>query len=197
MSVPPPHVHVAIIGTGFGGIGAAVRLLKDGVTSLVVFERADAVGGVWRDNVYPGAACDVESHLYALDAAPHTGWSRRFSRQPEIQAYLERVATERGVMPHVRFRHDVERAVWDDAEALWRITTSGGEWTARVIVAAAGALAEPRFPDLPGLSAFAGDVMHTSRWTIPSRSTAGPSRSSGRAPRRCRSCRPSSRAWRI
>ena len=159
-----PHVHVAVIGTGFGGIGAAVRLLDEGVERLVVFERADAVGGVWRDNVYPGAACDVESHLYALDAAPHTGWSRRFSRQPEIQAYLERVAADRGVTPHIRFNTDVEQAVWDDDAARWQIHTSRGDWTANVIVAAAGALAEPRIPNLPGLDTFTGAVMHTSRW---------------------------------
>ena len=159
-----PHVRVAIIGTGFGGLGAAVRLLADGVGSLVVFERAHAVGGVWRDNVYPGAACDVESHLYALGAAPNARWSRRFSAQPEIQAYLEDVARTHGVTPHIRFGHDVASAVWDDAAARWRVATSGGDWTADVLVSASGALAEPRFPDLPGLDTFAGTLVHTSRW---------------------------------
>ena len=164
MEAIPHHARVAIIGTGFGGLAVAMRLLRDGHGSLVLFERADAVGGVWRDNVYPGAACDVESHLYALAAAPHGGWSRRFSRQPEIQAYLERVAAEHGVLPHVRFRHDVHRAVWDDAAAVWRVATSQGEWTADVLVSAAGALAEPRLPDLPGRDTFAGPMLHTSRW---------------------------------
>ena len=167
-----PHVRVAIIGTGFGGIGAALRLLDDGRDDFVLFERADAVGGVWRDNVYPGAACDVESHLYTLDAAPHTEWSRRFSRQPEIHAYLERVVAERGLESHIRFRHDVQRAAWDDEALRWRIETSGGATTADVLVAAAGALAEPRFPDLPGLDTFGGVAMHTSRWD-PSLDLAG------------------------
>ena len=159
-----PHVHVAIIGTGFGGLAAALHLLRDGVESLVLFERADAVGGVWRDNVYPGAACDVESHLYTLRAAPNAHWSRRFSGQAEIQAYLEDVVDAHGVRPHIRFRHDVASAVWDDGAARWRLATSGGDYTADVLVSASGALAEPRFPDLPGIDRFEGALVHTSRW---------------------------------
>ena len=159
-----PHAHVAIIGTGFGGLGVAVRLLGAGFHDLVLFERADAVGGVWRDTVYPGAACDCESHLYALRDAPNAAWSRRFASQPEIRAYLETVSRTHGVLPHVRFRHDVLAAVWDDRAALWRIATSGGDWTASVLVSASGALAEPRIPALPGLDSFAGPVVHTSRW---------------------------------
>ncbi len=159
-----PHFHVAIVGTGFGGIGAAVRLMQDGVESLVVFERADHVGGVWRDNTYPGAACDVESHLYAFSFAPNPDWTRRFSPQAEIQAYLDDVAERFGVTPHVRFGHDVRDAVWDDDVARWQIETSRGPFSADVLVAAPGALAEPRLPDIPGLDTFRGDVMHTSRW---------------------------------
>ena len=162
--MPVPHAHVAVIGTGFGGLGVAVRLLGAGLHDLVLFERAESVGGVWRDNTYPGAACDCESHLYALRDAPNAAWSRRFARQPEIRAYLETVATAHGVRPYIRFRHDVTAAVWDDRAALWRIATSGGDWTARVLVSASGALAEPRIPALPGLSAFAGPVVHTARW---------------------------------
>ena len=171
MSSPPfvpspeaPHARVAIVGTGFGGLAAALHLLRDGVESLVVFERAASVGGVWRDNVYPGAACDVESHLYALRAAPNARWSRRFSGQAEIRAYLEDVADSHGVLPHVRFGHDVASAVWDDDDARWRIATSGGDYTADILVSASGALAEPRFPDLPGIERFEGALVHTSRW---------------------------------
>ncbi len=159
-----PHHRVAVVGTGFAGLGAAVRLLQEGVESLVVFERAGAVGGVWRDNAYPGAACDVQSHLYAFSFAPNPDWSRRYSRQPEIRAYLAGVAERFGVLPHVRFGHDVTEAAWDDAAARWRIETSGGPHTADVLVAAPGALAEPRLPDIPGLDDFAGAVMHTARW---------------------------------
>ena len=159
-----PHVRVAIIGTGFSGLGAALRLREAGIDRLVLFERADAVGGVWRDNVYPGAACDVESHLYTLHAAPHAAWSRRYAGQPEIQAYLERVAATPGLADAIRLRHDVTAATWDDAAARWQIATSQGDWTADLLVSASGALAEPRLPDLPGLDTFAGPVMHTARW---------------------------------
>ncbi|WP_420455626.1 alpha/beta hydrolase fold domain-containing protein [Rubrivirga sp.] len=159
-----PHFHVAIVGTGFGGIGAAVRLMQEGVEDVVLFERADAVGGVWRDNTYPGAACDVESHLYAFSFAPNPDWSRRFSPQAEIRAYLEDVAERFGVLPHIRFGHDVRDATWDDDAARWRIETSRGPFTADVLVAAPGGLAEPRLPEIPGLDTFQGDVMHTARW---------------------------------
>lgn len=160
----PPHHHVAIVGTGFGGLGAAIRLLQEGFDDLVVFERAGTIGGVWRDNVYPGAACDVQSHLYAFSFAPNPDWSRRFSPQQEIQAYLHDVAERFGVLPHVRFGHEVRDAAWDDEVARWRVDTSRGLFTADVLVAAPGALAEPKLPDVPGLDTFEGVVMHTSRW---------------------------------
>ena len=159
-----PHVHVAVIGAGFGGLAAAVRFLQEGETSLAVFERADGVGGVWRDNRYPGAACDVPSHLYSFAFAPNPDWSTRFARQPEILAYLDGVADRFGVRPHLRLGHDVERMDWDDGAAVWRIATSRGDWTADVVVAAPGSLAEPKMPDVPGLRTFAGPAFHTSRW---------------------------------
>ena len=158
------HFHVAVVGTGFAGLGAAVRCLEAGFESLVVLERADSVGGVWRDNTYPGAACDVQSHLYAFSFAPNPDWSRRYSAQPEIEAYLQDVAERFGVLPHVRFGHDVTRAAWDDVEARWAVETSGGPVTADVLIAAPGALAEPKTPAIPGLEAFEGPVLHTARW---------------------------------
>ncbi len=161
---PPPHVRVAVVGTGFGGLGAAAAMLRDGETSLVVFERAQGVGGVWEANRYPGAACDIQSHLYEFADAPNPEWSRRFATQPEIRAYLAGVARGSGVLPHVRFGHDVTDARWDDQAARWHLATSGGPWTADVLVAAAGALAAPSLPELPGLDTFAGPVVHTSRW---------------------------------
>ena len=159
-----PHVRIAIVGTGFGGIGAAVRLMQSGETDLAVFERAGAVGGVWRDNVYPGAACDVRSHLYAFSFAPNPDWAHQYARQPEIRAYLGRVADRFGVTPRIRFRHDVRAARWDAGAARWHLDTSGGAYTADVLVAAPGALAAPRIPAIPGLDTFAGHAMHTARW---------------------------------
>ena len=156
--------HVAIIGTGFGGLATALRLIEAGERDVVLLERAGAVGGVWRDNVYPGAACDVESRLYALAAAPNADWSRRFSRQPEIREYLERVVDAHGLRARTRFQTDVLRAAWDDDAVLWRIETSQGPMTARVLVSASGALAEPRVPALPGLDTFRGALVHTARW---------------------------------
>lgn len=160
----PPHHAIAVVGTGFGGLGAAVRLLQEGETDLAVFERAESVGGVWRANTYPGAACDVQSHLYAFSFAPNPEWSRKYAPQAEIQAYLEDVAERFGVLPHVRFGHEVEACVWDDDAAHWRIETSRGPYTADVLVAAPGALEAPKLPDVPGLAGFPGTVMHTARW---------------------------------
>ena len=158
-----PHTHVAIVGAGFAGLGTAARLQGEGV-GFAVFERAEAVGGVWRDNVYPGAACDVESHLYQLADVPHAGWTRWFAQQPEIQAYLTRLVDERDLGPHLHLGTTVEAAVWDEAAAGWRIATDRGDWTADVLVSAVGALAEPRVPPIPGLKTFAGPVLHTARW---------------------------------
>ena len=145
------HTDIAIIGSGFGGLGAAIRLKRDGIEDFVVLERAGDVGGTWRDNTYPGCACDVESHLYSLSFAPESGWSYRFSRQPEIWRYLQRLAREFDLLPHIRFDHEVCRADWDGTSRRWRIQTSSGVFTARVLVMAAGALSEPLVPAFPGL----------------------------------------------
>lgn len=158
------HVRVAIIGTGFAGIGAAVRLMEDGERDLVLLERADDVGGTWRDNTYPGCACDVESHLYSFSFAPNPGWTHDFSPQPEIWAYLRGVADRFGVMPHIRLGHEVVEAAWDHAARRWRIRTTRGDLTAQVLVMAAGALSDPAYPRIPGLETFAGPAFHTARW---------------------------------
>ena len=102
------HVHIAILGAGFAGVGAAIRLLQSGKRDFVVFERADEVGGVWRDNEYPGCACDVEAPLYSFSFAPNPNWSRLFAPQPEIFAYLRRCTDEFGVRPYLRFGHAIE-----------------------------------------------------------------------------------------
>ncbi len=157
-------VSVAIVGSGFGGLGAAIRLMRAGVEDFVVFERAGEVGGTWRDNSYPGCACDVQSHLYSFSFAPNPDWTRKFSPQPEIWEYLKRCARDFGVLPHVRFREEVRRAEWDEDAQHWRVETSRGVYTAAALVLAAGALSEPAPPVLPGLERFEGKVFHSARW---------------------------------
>jgi cation diffusion facilitator CzcD-associated flavoprotein CzcO len=158
------HVHVAIAGSGFAGLGMAIRLKREGITDFAVFERAHDVGGTWRDNTYPGCACDVPSHLYSFSFAPNPTWTRTFSRQPEIWEYLRRTANEYGVLPHLRFGHELTDATWDDDARRWTIETSQGTYTADVLVSAVGGLSEPKDPDIPGLDTFEGTTFHSARW---------------------------------
>ncbi|MGE7387716.1 flavin-containing monooxygenase [Streptomyces sp. NPDC004126] len=158
------HVRVAVVGSGFGGLGAAVRLRREGITDFVVLERADSVGGTWRDNSYPGCACDVPSHLYSFSFAPNPDWPRTFSGQPAIRAYLERVADTFGLRPHIRLGHEVLMMRWDERELRWEIETSAGSLTADVVVSATGPLSDPKTPEIPGLAEFPGKVFHSARW---------------------------------
>ncbi|MFJ6985010.1 MULTISPECIES: flavin-containing monooxygenase [unclassified Streptomyces] len=158
------HVRVAVIGSGFGGLGAAVRLRREGITDFVVLERADSVGGTWRDNSYPGCACDVPSHLYSFSFAPHPDWPRTFSGQEHIRAYLEHVADVFGLRPHLRFDAEVKRMAWDADALRWEIETARGTLTADVVVSATGPLSDPKTPDVPGLDTFPGAVFHSARW---------------------------------
>ena len=160
----PIDTHVAILGSGFGGIGAAIRLLEAGITDFAVLERAEEIGGTWRDNTYPGCACDVESHLYSFSFAPNPAWSRSYSPQAEIQAYLRRTAEDRGVLPYVHTGREVTGAAWDEGARRWRIETTRGPVTARVLVMATGALSDPAVPGFPGLDTFAGPAFHSARW---------------------------------
>ena len=160
----PAAVDIAIVGSGFSGLAMAVRLKRAGHDDFVLLERGHDVGGTWRDNSYPGCACDVPSHLYSFSFAPNPEWSSTFSPQPEIQAYLKKVAGEEGVLPHVRFGQEVEDASWDDDAQRWRLRTSGGELTARVLLSAAGALSGPSIPDIPGLHDFEGAMFHSASW---------------------------------
>jgi cation diffusion facilitator CzcD-associated flavoprotein CzcO len=156
--------RVAIVGAGFSGLGLAIRLKQAGIHDFVILERADDVGGTWRDNTYPGCACDVPSHLYSFSFAPNPNWSHIFARQPEILEYLRGCARRFGVLPHIRFGHDVQGAAWDDAAERWRLQTSAGEVRAQAVVAAAGPLSQPQIPGLPGLDRFAGRAFHSARW---------------------------------
>ncbi|MBZ4321578.1 flavin-containing monooxygenase [Streptomyces huiliensis] len=158
------HVRVAVIGSGFGGLGAAIRLRREGVTDFVVLERADAIGGTWRDNTYPGCACDVPSHLYSFSFAPNPEWPRNFSGQPHIRAYLERVADTFGLRPHLRLNSEVRAARWDGEGMRWELETASGAYTADLVVSATGPLSDPRLPDVPGLDTFPGPVFHSARW---------------------------------
>ncbi|MFF4491142.1 flavin-containing monooxygenase [Streptomyces sp. NPDC001544] len=158
------HVRVAVIGSGFGGLGAAVRLRREGITDFVVLERAGSVGGTWRDNSYPGCACDVPSHLYSFSFAPNPDWPRAFSGQEHIRAYLEHVADVFCLRPHIRFGSEVKLMTWDAERLRWDIETSSGSLSADVVVSATGPLSDPRIPDIPGLDSFPGKVFHSARW---------------------------------
>jgi cation diffusion facilitator CzcD-associated flavoprotein CzcO len=159
-----PEVRVAIVGSGFSGIGLAVRLKRAGIHDFVILERAGDLGGTWRDNTYPGCRCDVPSHLYSYSFALNPEWSETYSTQPEIWEYLRRVVDRYGIGPHIRYRHEAHNGQWDESAQLWRVKTAGGELTARYLVLGAGALAEPRLPDLPGLESFQGAVFHSATW---------------------------------
>ncbi|MGJ7439925.1 flavin-containing monooxygenase [Aquipuribacter sp. MA13-6] len=158
------HVRVAVVGAGFAGLGMAARLRQGGERSLVVLERADEVGGTWRENTYPGAACDIRSDLYSFSFAPNPGWTSLYAGQAEIKAYLERTTDQQGLRPYLRLGTEVGRATWDEAAALWRVDTNRGAWTAEVLVVATGPLVQPRWPDLPGLETFAGPRLHSAEW---------------------------------
>jgi cation diffusion facilitator CzcD-associated flavoprotein CzcO len=129
-----------------------------------VLERGDDVGGTWHFNTYPGCACDVPSHLYSFSFAPNPEWTHTYSPQPEIGAYLRRCADEFGVRPHIELNTTVEFAEWDDERGRWLIDTNEGRLSARVLVAGMGPLAEPKYPDIPGLDSFKGAKFHSARW---------------------------------
>ena len=157
--------EVAIVGSGFSGLAMAIRLKREGRGPFVILEKGDEVGGTWRENHYPGCACDVPSHLYSFSFAPNPRWSRMFAPQREILDYLVRCADESGVRPHVRFRSEVERIEFDEGLGRWRIFVRGGATlTARHVVLGVGALSKPALPDLPGRERFRGKSFHSAQW---------------------------------
>jgi cation diffusion facilitator CzcD-associated flavoprotein CzcO len=157
-------MKLAIIGSGFGGLAAAIRMKQSDGDDFVVLERAADLGGVWRDNRYPGCVCDVESHLYSLSFVPNPNWSRQFSPQPEIHAYLKQCTRAAGVLPHVRFSTNVQRVAWDEAAGEWLIDTSQGEYRARFVLSAMGTSSNPLIPDLKRLERFRGLAFHSTDW---------------------------------
>jgi cation diffusion facilitator CzcD-associated flavoprotein CzcO len=154
---------IAVVGGGFGGVGAAVMLRREGYEDVTVFEKGDRVGGVWRANTYPGAACDIPSHLYEFSFAPNS-WSRRFSPGPEIRAYIEGVARRFGVLERIRTGIEVKSASWDEQRRKWLLQTSAGPHEADVLATACGQLSAPKVPPLAGLEDFEGPAFHTAEW---------------------------------
>lgn len=163
--VPTGELPIAIIGAGFAGIGMAIQLKKAGIRSFRVFERASEIGGTWRDNTYPGAACDVPSHVYSFSFEPNPDWSRMYAGSGEIQSYLLGCVEKHGLRGHLDLDTAIVEARWDETRALWTLVTSRGERVeARVVVSGVGGLVDPKSPDIPGLASFAGKTMHTARW---------------------------------
>ena len=144
----------------------AIRLKQDGIHDFVLLERADDLGGTWRDNTYPGCACDVPSHLYSFSFEPNPDWSRTFSPQPEIWDYLRRTSpTSTASSPHMRFGHELVEAAWDDErQRLERSRPRRARFTADVLVSGVGGLSEPRLPDIPGIESFEGAAFHSAQW---------------------------------
>lgn len=164
--LPGMSLRVVVIGAGFGGLGVAYALREAGVRDVTILERADDVGGVWRDNTYPGAACDVPSPLYSWSWATNPSWGRRYSGQPEILDYIRRTCEQQGLLDLVRFGTDVTALGYDaDGQTgTWRVTTSAGIIEADLVVAATGQLSNPVIPDLPGADTFAGPAFHSAQW---------------------------------
>ena len=158
------ETEIAIVGSGLSGVGMAIALRRDGQDDFVVLERAGDLGGTWRDNSYPGCACDIPSVLYSYRDEPNPGWSRAYALQPEIRDYIHRVAAHHDVERFMRYEHDLIGADFDPESGRWELETSRGRFRARTLISAAGALADPSIPDLPGLSTFSGAVFHSARW---------------------------------
>jgi cation diffusion facilitator CzcD-associated flavoprotein CzcO len=165
VSLATTEVDVLIVGSGFSGIAMAIKLQQAGMRSFLVLEKAADVGGTWRDNTYPGAACDIPSHLYSLSFEPRADWTRMYPQQPELQSYLRSVADKHRLRDRMRFNATMTEARWDEALQQWRVVAADGSViVARVLVSAVGALHHPAIPSLPGMESFAGLAFHSSRW---------------------------------
>jgi cation diffusion facilitator CzcD-associated flavoprotein CzcO len=158
------HLPLAVVGAGFAGIGLSIKLREAGIEDFTILERASELGGTWRDNTYPGCACDVASWLYSYSFAPNPDWSRAFSRQAEILDYLRAVAAEHDFDRNVRYDTELLEARWDDEAAHWILRTSKGELTADVFVPATGPFGDAVLPDIPGLDRFQGAKFHSLQW---------------------------------
>src|SRR5271154_3666646 len=155
---------IVIIGSGFSGLCMAIQLKQAGYPDFVILEKNDDLGGTWRDNRYPGCACDVPSPLYSYSYELNPSWTHLFAPQREIWDYLRRCARKYGVDTHIRYCCGVQRMDWDEEAGCWHITTGPGGYRARAVVAAGGALHRPSYPDIPGRTAFSGTAFHSARW---------------------------------
>ncbi|ENX01149.1 NAD(P)/FAD-dependent oxidoreductase [Acinetobacter schindleri] len=155
---------ILIVGSGFGGLGMAIRLKQQGIHDFKIIERAAEVGGTWRDNTYPGVACDVPSHLYSFSFIKNPDWSRVFPQGAEIQRYLIQCCDQENIRPHIDFHTQLEKASWNARERIWEIHTSTGLYQAEILITATGHLADEHLPQIPGLEEFEGQVMHSARW---------------------------------
>jgi len=156
---------IAILGAGFAGIGSAVQLLNAGIESFTIFERASEVGGTWRDNTYPGCACDVPSHVYSFSFEQNPNWSRRFAPAQEIQEYLLAVVDKHKLRERMRLNTEIVETRFDEESGTWALSTNAGEtFTARVVIAGPGGFVNPAYPDIEGLDSFSGEMFHTARW---------------------------------
>ncbi|GAB2755770.1 NAD(P)/FAD-dependent oxidoreductase [Nocardioides salsibiostraticola] len=162
------QVDTLIVGAGFAGLCAAIKLDEDGERDFVVVEKGSDVGGTWRDNTYPGAACDVPSQLYSYSFAPNPDWSMSFSPQPEIQAYIRKTAEGSGTLDRFVFNTSVDAMRWDERAQHWLVSTTGpdgpGEYAARTVISAAGGLSAPKMPEIDGIDDFAGEIFHSAEW---------------------------------
>jgi len=153
-----------IVGAGFAGVGMGICLRRQGERSFVILERGGDVGGTWRDNIYPGVACDIPSHLYSYSFRPNANWSKFYADGSEILGYLRQAVQEEGLLPHLRLHEEATSMRWDGESRRWTVRTPQGVYVSRVLIVAAGRLSEPRYLDVPGLRSFAGPVFHSSRW---------------------------------
>ncbi len=161
----PIRTRFAIIGAGAGGLCTGIKLLERGQEDFLIFDREPRVGGTWQRNTYPGAECDIAAHLYCYSFAPNPDWSRPYPPQPEIREYLERIAHEYGLQPHLRLETTIESARWDEKAARWRLVLdSGEEVESQFVVSAVGMFGAPAVPDIPGLDSFEGTRFHSAKW---------------------------------
>ncbi len=161
---PLRHVHVAILGAGFAGLGMEIRLKQDGDNDFVVLERAVEIGGTWRDNTYPGCACDIPSHLYSFSFALNPDWSRAYSPQREIQDYLRSCARCFGILPHIQWNSELLNASWNEVDQRWHLITAQGQFTADILILGNGPLSEPALPAILGIEHFEGVLFHSAQW---------------------------------
>lgn len=155
---------VLVIGGGFAGLGAAIKLKERGEKDFVLLEKAGELGGVWRENTYPGCACDVPSTLYSYSFAPNPSWSRVFARQAEIKSYLQNLAVVHRITPHVQFNQEAIEIRWLNEAQVWQVKTGDSVWQGRYIILACGPMHEPKLPDVPGIENFKGEIFHSSQW---------------------------------